>query len=55
MSVIVPTHLADPPYLGETLASVVGQEWARWEVIVVNNGSAAPTETLEELTSIDRV
>ena len=44
MSVIVPTHLPDPPYLGETLASVVGQEWARWEVIVVDDGSAAPTE-----------
>ena len=53
VSVIVPTHLPDPPYLGETLASVVGQEWARWEVIVVDDGSAAPTEALEELTSAD--
>jgi GT2 family glycosyltransferase len=53
VSVIVPTHLAEPPYLGETLASVVGQEWASWEVIVVDDGSAAPTETLDKLTSVD--
>lgn len=53
VSVIVPTHLVDPPYLGEALASVVGQDWANWEVIVVDDGSAAPTATLEKLTGID--
>jgi glycosyltransferase involved in cell wall biosynthesis len=49
VSVIVPTHLPDPPYLGETVASVVGQDWANWEVIVVDDGSAATTERLAEL------
>jgi GT2 family glycosyltransferase len=53
VSVIVPTHLVDPPYLGEALASVIGQDWANWEVIVVDDGSAAPTETLEKLTIVD--
>ncbi len=53
VSVIVPTHLPDPPYLGETLASVVAQDWGRWEVIVVDDGSPAPLRTLQELVAVD--
>jgi GT2 family glycosyltransferase len=53
VSVIIPTHLADPPYLGEALASVVGQEWAQWEAIVVDDGSPAPPGALERLAGAD--
>jgi glycosyltransferase involved in cell wall biosynthesis len=53
VSVVIPTHLADPPYLGEALASLVGQEWANWEAIVVDDGSPAAPGALEDLVGID--
>ncbi|MGA3222019.1 MAG: glycosyltransferase family A protein [Acidimicrobiales bacterium] len=53
VSVVVPTHLPDPPYLREALASVIAQDWANWEAIVVDDGSTATNETLEELVGAD--
>jgi glycosyltransferase involved in cell wall biosynthesis len=52
VSIIIPTHRSEPPFLAETLASVISQEWANWEVIVVDDGSPDP-EALHKLVSID--
>ena len=52
VSIIIPTHRSEPPFLAETLASVIGQEWANWEVIVVDDGSPDP-DALRKLVSID--
>jgi glycosyltransferase involved in cell wall biosynthesis len=52
VSIIIPTHLSEPPFLAETLASVIGQEWTNWEVIVVDDGSPDP-DALCRLVSID--
>ena len=52
VSVIIPTHVSQPPFLAETLASVVGQECTDWEVIVVDDGSPDP-DALCRLVSID--
>ena len=52
VSIVIPTHLSEPPFLAETLASVIGQEWATWEVIVVDDGSPDP-DALRRLVSID--
>jgi len=51
VSIIIPTHLSEPPFLAETLASVIGQEWTNWEVIVVDDGSPDP-DALSRLVSI---
>ncbi len=53
VSIVVPTHISRPPFLAEALASVVGQEWANWEVIVVDDGSPEP-EALAALAAVDR-
>jgi GT2 family glycosyltransferase len=53
VSVIIPTHLADPPFLREALASVIDQEWAQWEAIVVDDGSSGLPGTLENLAAVD--
>ncbi len=52
VSIIIPTHRSAPPFLAETLASVIGQEWTNWEVIVVDDGSPDPG-ALCKLVSID--
>jgi glycosyltransferase involved in cell wall biosynthesis len=52
VSIIIPTHRSEPPFLAETLASVIGQEWTNWEVIVVDDGSPDP-DALCKLVSID--
>jgi glycosyltransferase involved in cell wall biosynthesis len=52
VSIIIPTHVSQPPFLAETLASVIGQECADWEIIVVDDGSPDP-DALCRLASID--
>jgi glycosyltransferase involved in cell wall biosynthesis len=52
VSIVVPTHISQPPFLAETLASVIAQQWANWEVIVVDDGSPQPG-TLAQLVAID--
>jgi glycosyltransferase involved in cell wall biosynthesis len=42
VSVVLPTHLSDPPFIGEAVASVVDQTWGNWELIVVDDGSPDP-------------
>ena len=42
VSIVIPTYQSNPPFLAEALASVIGQDWANWEVIVVDDGSPDP-------------
>jgi glycosyltransferase involved in cell wall biosynthesis len=51
VSVIVPTHLTDPPFLREAIAAVVNQTYAHWEMIVVDDGSRSPV--LDEIVAVD--
>jgi glycosyltransferase involved in cell wall biosynthesis len=52
VSVVLPTHLSHPPFIGEALASVVGQTWGNWELIVVDDGSPHP-DALSARVSVD--
>lgn len=42
VSIVVPT-LNQAPYIGETIASIIGQCWPRMEIIVVDGGSTDGT------------
>jgi glycosyltransferase involved in cell wall biosynthesis len=52
VSVVLPTHLSDPPFIGEAVASVVDQTWGEWELIVVDDGSPDP-DALSARVSVD--
>ena len=52
VSIVIPTYQSNPPFLAEALASVIGQDWANWEVIVVDDGSPDP-DVLKALVSVD--
>jgi hypothetical protein len=52
VSIVVPTHLSEPPFRAETLASVVAQERANWEVMVDDGSPDAGA--LAELGAVDR-
>ena len=52
VSIVIPTYQSNPPFLAEALASVIGQDWANWEVIVVDDGSPDP-DALKTLVSVD--
>jgi glycosyltransferase involved in cell wall biosynthesis len=53
VSVVLPTHLSAPPFIAEAVASVVGQTWGFWELIIVDDGSPDP-DSLAAQVSIDR-
>lgn len=52
VSVVLPTHLSDPPFIGEAVASVVDQTWGNWELVVVDDGSPHP-DALSARVSVD--
>jgi len=45
VSIVIPAHRSER-FIGETLASVAQQTYRRWEVIVVEDGSADGTEKI---------
>ncbi len=52
VSIIVPTHISRPPFLAEALASVIAQDWAKWEVVLVDDGCPDPL-ALAHLVNVD--
>jgi glycosyltransferase involved in cell wall biosynthesis len=52
VSVVLPTHLSEPPFIRDAVASVVDQTWTEWELVVVDDGSPDP-ETLAGLVGAD--
>jgi glycosyltransferase involved in cell wall biosynthesis len=52
VSIVIPTHRSDPPFLAETLASVVAQDYLDWEVVVVDDGCPDPA-ALAVLAQVD--
>src|SRR5688572_14878985 len=47
VSIIIPTYRGEQ-YIGETLDSISHQTHGNWEVIVVEDGQAGPTQTIVE-------
>ena len=52
VSVIIPAYQV-APYIGEAVASVVGQTFRDWEMIIVNDGSP-DSDRLEEVLAPHR-
>lgn len=51
VSIIVPSHLEEPPFLAVTIASVRAQEHTNWEMVVVDDGSGSTA--LDAMVAVD--
>ncbi|MEM9718532.1 MAG: glycosyltransferase family 2 protein [Bacteroidota bacterium] len=55
VSIIIPAYNAEP-FLGETIQSVIHQEFTDWELIIVDDGSTDKTQIIvEKFTSDPRI
>jgi glycosyltransferase involved in cell wall biosynthesis len=52
VSIVLPTHQSQPPFIREAVASVVAQTWTQWELVAVDDGSPDP-EALGALVVVD--